>query len=591
MKLRYPALRINIAVGGWAFNDPPTSTLFSDMAGNIDNRRTFVDSVVDFLRTYGLDGIDIDWEYPGATDRGGQPDDTDRYVELVAELREAFDKEGVGWEISCAIPSSYWYLRGFNLESMQKYIDYFNLMSYDIYGVWDQENEWTGPYLQGHTDWSQIELGLDLLWRNGVKPENVVLGMGFYGRSFTMEDPNCFEPNGECRFSDGGMPGSCTDTVGVLAYYEINSRNSTLDVKIFYDAENTVKWNVFGGSQWVSYDDAQSWHDKKVRLSEHCLSGLMIWAIDQDTGDFDAMDQLFGDYSGLELDGLDHDSAEKLSDLFGQFTGQDCFVTERCTKDGDDEKGLEQVCPSGFQSCGSEFESCRTDNEILYGAISWRPSSTSVQLLECDEYPWAASEEGGNWKPENERSRLCVPRVQNNHGGQCVEMLSGLQSNVGQMEPIEPAKDKSRVDMWALWGKSSQQKIWYTEDDVGGVQNRLTTYDNSQPVPVGWTDASWRATGNGDRVSWVFKRNYTFDIVDDASDGVGLWDATDKRVINSRDTIRNANGFGSILCAVNIFGQDDYYKYPRDSDGREYNTLCYKLPMSTRMLLPPVCRG
>lgn len=350
LKIKYPNLRVNIAVGGWAFNDPPTSTYFSDMAGSYTNRQTFVKSVVDYLRTYGLDGIDIDWEYPGALDRGGGPDDVSSYVSLVADLREAFDDEGSGWEISMAIPSSYWYLRGFNLPSLQKHIDYFNLMSYDIYGMWDQDNEWTGPYLKGHTDWNQIEQGLDLLWRNGVDPSKVVMGFGFYGRSFTMTTPDCDRPNGQCQFSGGGMPGSCSDTEGVLTYYEIASRNSSLDVDTRYEPDSTVKYNVFGGSQWVSYDDAQSFNDKKKRLSERCLSGLMIWAIDQDTGDWKAMNELFGDYSSLELDGLNHDSAEKLSDMFGQYTGQNCFVTPRCTKDGDGEKGADQVCPSGFQS-------------------------------------------------------------------------------------------------------------------------------------------------------------------------------------------------------------------------------------------------
>ncbi|KFA48092.1 hypothetical protein S40293_08369, partial [Stachybotrys chartarum IBT 40293] len=140
-KLRYPVLRINIAIGGWAFNDPPTLTFVSEMAVGIDNRYTFVRSVVDYLRVHGLDGINIDREHPGATDRGGQPGDTDCYVELEADLREAFDREGAGWEFSCASPNSYWYLRGFNVEAMQRYFDYFNLMSYDIYGVWDQEDE------------------------------------------------------------------------------------------------------------------------------------------------------------------------------------------------------------------------------------------------------------------------------------------------------------------------------------------------------------------------------------------------------------------------------------------------------------------
>ncbi|KEY73415.1 hypothetical protein S7711_06835 [Stachybotrys chartarum IBT 7711] len=140
-KLKYPVLRINIAIGGWAFNDPPTLTFVSEMAVGIDNRYTFVRSVVDYLRVHGLDGINIDREHPGATDRGGQPGDTDCYVELEADLREAFDREGAGWEFSCAGPNSYWYLRGFNVEAMQRYFDYFNLISYDIYGVWDQEDE------------------------------------------------------------------------------------------------------------------------------------------------------------------------------------------------------------------------------------------------------------------------------------------------------------------------------------------------------------------------------------------------------------------------------------------------------------------
>lgn len=53
-KIEHPGVRMNIAIGGWAFNDPPTQHLFSDMANYYENRQTFVRSVVDFLRTYGL---------------------------------------------------------------------------------------------------------------------------------------------------------------------------------------------------------------------------------------------------------------------------------------------------------------------------------------------------------------------------------------------------------------------------------------------------------------------------------------------------------------------------------------------------------
>lgn len=61
---------------------------------------------------------------------------------------------------------------------MQDYVDWFNMMSYDIHGVWDAASKAIGPKLGAHTNLTEIDLGLDLLWRAGVKPEKVVLGQG-----------------------------------------------------------------------------------------------------------------------------------------------------------------------------------------------------------------------------------------------------------------------------------------------------------------------------------------------------------------------------------------------------------------------------
>ena len=59
LKVQYPGLRVNISIGGWAFNDPPTQKRFSNMASSSDNRQKFITSTFRFLRKYGLDGIDI----------------------------------------------------------------------------------------------------------------------------------------------------------------------------------------------------------------------------------------------------------------------------------------------------------------------------------------------------------------------------------------------------------------------------------------------------------------------------------------------------------------------------------------------------
>ena len=111
-----------IRIGGWAFNDPPTQSLFSNMVSTHANRQTFINSVISYLQKYGLDGIDIDWEYPVAADRGGSPADYTNYPIFLSEMRQAFDAVNPGWEISITLPSSYWYMQGFDLPNLQKYV-------------------------------------------------------------------------------------------------------------------------------------------------------------------------------------------------------------------------------------------------------------------------------------------------------------------------------------------------------------------------------------------------------------------------------------------------------------------------------------
>ncbi|KAK3947264.1 glycoside hydrolase superfamily [Pseudoneurospora amorphoporcata] len=176
IKLIQPDIRIWIAVGGWAFNDPgPTQTTFSDIAASSANTKKFIDSLVKLMNKYGFDGIDIDWEYPVAEDRSGRGGDYKNFV--------TFQK---------------------------KYVDWFNVMTYDMYGSWDIDNKWTGPYANSQLNMTEIQQALDLLWRNNIKPAKV---------TFALTSQSCNTPG--CPISSGGNAGKCSGTTGVLLHPEI----------------------------------------------------------------------------------------------------------------------------------------------------------------------------------------------------------------------------------------------------------------------------------------------------------------------------------------------------------------------------------
>ncbi|EWC46483.1 hypothetical protein DRE_04206 [Drechslerella stenobrocha 248] len=283
LKKRSPKLKVYIAVGGWAFNDPgPTRNTFSKMASTPANRNAFIQSVISFMRTYGFDGVDLDWEYPAADDRGGSPPDTRNYILLVREMKQAFSTATAGWGITIAIPASFWYLQHFDLALMQNYIDWFNLMSYDYVGVWDAKNKWTGPYVGAHTNLTMTQQAVELLWRSNVSGDKINMGLGYYGRSFTLKNKNCAQPG--CEFMRGGRPGVCSEASGVLMNMEIQSIQRSRDLKPTFDKVAGVKY-LSWDDQWVSFDDAESIAFKKHWAAARCIGGLMVWALDQDTPD------------------------------------------------------------------------------------------------------------------------------------------------------------------------------------------------------------------------------------------------------------------------------------------------------------------
>ncbi|KAH7040899.1 chitinase [Microdochium trichocladiopsis] len=283
LKAGQPGLQVWIAIGGWAMNDPgPYRTTFSDLAKSTAAQDVFFESLLTFMTNNGFDGVDLDWEYPMAEDRGGIPEDFDNYVTFCRRLRERLNSSGRAWGITMTLPASYWYLRGFNLKELEPYLDWFNIMTYDIHGVWDSTVHSIGSFAYAHTNLTEIDLGLNLLWRNNVNPDRVVMGLGFYGRSFTMKDANCMAAG--CPFASGAANGTCTDTAGVLSAAEIHDIVENRGATVTFDPVAACKIATWGDRQWVSWDDAETLKLKIDHANERCLGGTMVWAIDLDDG-------------------------------------------------------------------------------------------------------------------------------------------------------------------------------------------------------------------------------------------------------------------------------------------------------------------
>ncbi|SPO07096.1 related to chitinase [Cephalotrichum gorgonifer] len=341
IKRKNSSLKTVIALGGWTFNDNHTATqpVFHNLASTRENRAIFITNLFAFMRKYGFDGVDFDWEYPGAPDRGGHDEDGKNFVSLLKELQEENKKQPAKYVVSFTIPTSYWYLRWFDLQAVD-YADFVNIMSYDLHGVWDGDNP-IGKHVFAHSNLTEIGSALDLLWRNNVPRNKLNLGLGFYGRSFTLVDPNCHSPG--CPFLTGADKGPCSGEPGILTFREINDIIKRHNLEPYYDKENAVKYITWNQNQWVSYDDPETLRQKIDFANDIGLSGVLIWAIDQDADDLRLLEAVVGDGGLLQFQ-HDEDIGEETD--ADTWEVPDCYVT-----------GCGGKCKAGFikveqQPCG-----------------------------------------------------------------------------------------------------------------------------------------------------------------------------------------------------------------------------------------------
>jgi chitinase len=292
LKKDSPRLTVLVLVGGWLW-----SGHFSDMALTGASRAVFIDSVVAFITRYHLDGLDIDWEYPGQPGAGNKfrPEDKRNYILLLKELRARLDKiekeNHHRLYITIATGASTEFLQHTEMGEVQKYVDTVNLMAYDYYEPGDEKI--TGNHAPLFVDPADPEAvsadkSVSQYEAAGVPAEKLVLGVPFYGHVWgqvTAKSHGLFQP-GKPAPNASADYASIKSTMlgqGYIRYWD-----AAASVPYLYNEQKKI---------FVSYEDPESLAAKCRYVLDHHLAGIMFWDYENDPSGalLDAID------SGLKL--------------------------------------------------------------------------------------------------------------------------------------------------------------------------------------------------------------------------------------------------------------------------------------------------
>lgn len=268
-------LKILISVGGW--ND---SGKFSDVALNDKNRTIFAESVAAFIKQYGFDGVDLDWEYPvkgGLSSNTTRPEDKQNFTLLLKKLREVLDRQGQQdgryYWLTIAGAAGSFYGQNVSLNQIHSYLDYAIIMTYDIHGPWDSVTDFNAPLYTPTETSPQLKWSADSavkMYSNaGFPAGKLVLGIPFYGYMYSgVTNAN----NG--LFQSFGSGKSITYD-SIMANYSTKS-----DYIRHYHTTAQIPW-LFNGSTFISYDDSQSVEAKASYVKTKKLGGAAIWELSQ----------------------------------------------------------------------------------------------------------------------------------------------------------------------------------------------------------------------------------------------------------------------------------------------------------------------
>ncbi|KAF9890425.1 hypothetical protein FE257_005830 [Aspergillus nanangensis] len=298
--MKVPGPKKILSFGGWDFSALPATYNIFRQGVKPANRLTMATNIANFVKARGLDGVDIDWEYPGAPDIPGIPPDDpesgDNYLAFLVVLKNLLP----GKSVSIAAASSYSYLRFFPIERISKIVDYIVYMAYDLHGQWDAGNPHaqigcpSGNCLRSQVNLTETISSLVMITKAGVPANKVVVGVTSYGRSFAMADPSCTGP--DCFFTGGpydsqATPGRCTATGGYIADAEIEEilAGATTDGVVkrngrvnqhYVDAKSDSDILIYDDNQYVAYMGPATKLARQALYKLLNMGGITDWATD-----------------------------------------------------------------------------------------------------------------------------------------------------------------------------------------------------------------------------------------------------------------------------------------------------------------------
>lgn len=277
LRKQNPSLTVLISVGGWLWSGG-----FSDLALTRESRAQFIESAIAFIDQYHLDGLDVDWEYPGmaGATQSFRPEDKQNFTLLLKELRQRFNaytrKTGRKLYLTIAAGGSSDFLAHTEMAQAVRYLDAVNLMSYDYYLPGSEPI--TGHHAALFTnprdpEQESADASVKAFEKAGVPARKIVLGIPFYGHVWAdvvNQEHGLFEP--------GKAAPNASAPFNVIESTMLNHGFTR-----YWDPVSRVPWLFNADTRtFVSYEDEQSIAGKCRYVLDHKLGGIMFWNLEND---------------------------------------------------------------------------------------------------------------------------------------------------------------------------------------------------------------------------------------------------------------------------------------------------------------------